>query len=277
MKDQWSLESIAADSTHLDFKISKRSCRIGRGKVNDLVIANRRLRRVHAVISRDIPGQLRPTDENSTNGTFVNRQRIEGYGLLSENDVIHFSCAEFKPSLTQDKHRAKEAFDLSHVAPRIAGNTLFVNAHPKETFSKNFFTSLAQLRKTSPDLNTVVEIHESALTDVEKLRDLASRLAQPGIRFAYADFASGHARLLELTDVPSHFVKFDMSPVHGVRNARERKQQVVRDLVRMPLAAGSVLLAEGIEDEEETQICTQMGFQPIKTYHTGRPIPADSL
>ena len=32
MKDQWSLGSIAADGTHLEFIVSKLPCRIGRSK-----------------------------------------------------------------------------------------------------------------------------------------------------------------------------------------------------------------------------------------------------
>ena len=184
MKDQWSLGSIAADGTHLEFIVSKLPCRIGRSKENDLLIAN---------------------------------------------------------------------LGLSHRAPRIAGNTLFGNARPKVTFSEKLFTSLTQLR------------------------DFSSRLAQLGIRFAYDNFGSGQSRLLELADVPAHFVKLGMSLLRGLLKASEPKKKVVRDLAHMLLTAGSVPLAEGVEDEEEAQICIQMGFQLIQGYPTGRSIPADSL
>ena len=184
MKDKWSLGSIAADGTHLEFIVSKLPCRIGRSKENDLLIAN---------------------------------------------------------------------LGLSHRAPRIAGNTLFGNARPKGTFSEKLFTLLTQLR------------------------DFASRLAQLGIRFAYDDFGSRQSRLLELANVPAHFVKLGMSLLRGLLKASEPKKKVVRDLAHMLLTAGSVPLAEGVEDEEEAQICIQMGFQLIQGYHTGRPIPADSL
>lgn len=109
------------------------------------------------------------------------------------------------------------------------------------------------------------------------MRTLANRLLLLGIRFAYDDFGAGQARLLELADVPAHFVKFDRSLIRGIHMASERKRQVVRDLVQMVLATGSVPLAEGVEDEEEAQACVEMGFVLIQGYLTGRPIPADSL
>ena len=68
-----------------------------------------------------------------------------------------------------------------------------------------------------------------------------------------------------------------MSLLRGLHKASERKKKVVRDLAHMLLTAGSVPLAEGVEDEEEAQICIQMGFQLIQGYPTGRSIPADSL
>lgn len=367
MEKLWSLESFGTDGAHIVFAITQLPCRIGRGKESDLVISNLGLSRSHAVLIRDISGQLRLIDENSTNGTFVNRHRVEGYCLLNENDIIHFASAEFKLRLSQVEQNAVLPFDEMHtmvmpdnmalserfapneaefdelimgqglsgaaqpivdaltrqiigyeflgrahhpelpnspielfglaeamdreldlsvafrdfglntMAPRVMGNTLFINVHPKETFSEMFMLSLKRLRQTSPQLSIVVEIHEAAVTDIEKLREFANNLAQLGIRFAYDDFGAGQARLLELADVPAHFVKFDMALIRGLHKASERKRQVVRDLVKMVLATGSVPLAEGVEDEEEAKICIEMGFQLIQGYLTGRPIPADSL
>ena len=87
----------------------------------------------------------------------------------------------------------------------------------------------------------------------------------------------GQARLLELADVPAHFVKFDISLIRGLHNASPRKRQLVRDLVQMVLATGSVPLAEGVEDEAEAQACIEMGFRLIQGYLTGRPVPLDAL
>lgn len=367
MEKQWSLESFDTDGKHVVFAITQLPCRIGRGKENDLHISNLGLSRTHAVLIRDISGQLRLIDENSTNGTFVNRHRVDGYCLLNENDIIHFASAEFKlrlrlveqntvlpfdemhtmlmpdnmalserfvpneaefdelimgrglsgaaqpivDALTRqivgyellgraqhpllphtpielfclaqvmdrelDLSLAFRDFGLNTMAPLVSGNTLFINAHPKETFSEAFMASLERLHKASPEISIVVEVHESAVTDIAELRKFASRLALLGIRFAYDDFGAGQARLLELADVPAHFVKFDMALIRGLHKASERKRQVVRDLVKMVLATGSVPLAEGVEDEEEARVCVEMGFQLIQGYLTGRPIPADSL
>ena len=367
MERQWLLESFGTDGALVEFVVTQLPCRVGRGKDNDLVIANLGLSRNHATLTRDISGQLRVVDENSTNGTFVNRQQVEGFRLLKENDIIHFASAEFRlrmrfaeqedvlpfdemgTMLMPDNMILSERFssneaefdelimgqglsgaaqpivdaktrqvvayellgranhprlpnspmelfglaetmdrevDLSvafrdygirNFGPRLRGQTLFINVHPKETFSELFFTWLESLRRASPDSNIVVEIHESAVTDTTQLRQFATRLAKLGIRFAYDDFGAGQARLLELADVPPHFVKFDMSLIRGLHKASERKRQLVRDLVKMVLAAGSVPLAEGVEDENEAQTCIELGFRLMQGFHTGRPVSANAL
>ena len=92
----WFLESIAADGSRLKYDIVDLPFRIGRGQENDLVLTTPGLSRKHAMFDDDISTQLRLTDLNSTNGTFVNRQRIDGSCLLRENDIIHFFTAEFR-------------------------------------------------------------------------------------------------------------------------------------------------------------------------------------
>lgn len=363
----WFLESIAADGSHLNYDIDDLPFRIGRGQENNLVLATPGLSRKHAMLYDDISAQLRLTDLNSTNGTFVNRKRIEGSCLLQENDIIHFFTAEFRlrrhhPDQTRfmpsndsrtmlmpmgtnlselfvanegefldllngqgisgaaqpivDAHNGRifayellgranhpqlsgspihlfrmattlnreidlsvafRKFAITSMAPRLRKFPLFINTHPKETFSKPFFESLTALRRQTPEIQLVVEIHESAVTDLLRLRELSAFLRDIGVRFAYDDFGAGQARLNELGEAPAHFVKFDMGLLHDIHLASERKRRVISDLVKLVLNLGSVPLAEGIELEEEAQICRDMGFHLIQGHLTGRPIPADRL
>ncbi len=367
MNKDWFLESVAADGSHITQTIHQLPFRIGRdAALNDLVVDARGLSRLHAVLDADASGRLRLTDQGSTNGTFVNRERIEGTRLVGENDVIHFGNAEFRlgveggpdSMVPDDSERtmivpvgrtlsqkfvqherqfmellrghglsaaaqpivdagsgrifayellgrcthpdlpaspmhlfhlaamldreaelseAFRSYGVQAIAPRLRGAKLFVNTHPKETFAEGFFTALKALRSQQGAPQLVVEVHETAVVEVERMRELAARLAEIDVPFAYDDFGAGQARLNELGDVPAHFVKFDMGLVQGIHEATERKQRVVRDLVRLVLDLGSVPLAEGVELEAEAVVCREMGFQLVQGYLTGRPVPLESV
>ncbi|MEF8755807.1 MAG: EAL domain-containing protein [Accumulibacter sp.] len=168
-------------------------------------------------------------------------------------------------------------FALTVMAPRLDGFTLFANVHPKETFSADFLAALRHTRQHLPRLDLVIEVHESAVTDAKELVELAARLRDMGVRFAYDDFGAGQARLNELGEAPAHFVKFDIGLVRNIHRASERKRHVVGDLVKLVLDLGSVPLAEGIECAESAATCHAMGFRLIQGFHVGRPIAADDL
>ena len=74
--------------------------------------------------------------------------------------------------------------------------TLFVNAHPKEMFQEPFYRSIALLRAMVPTASLVVEVHESAVTQITDVQAMADRLAGHRVQFAYDDFGAGQARLL---------------------------------------------------------------------------------
>jgi EAL domain-containing protein (putative c-di-GMP-specific phosphodiesterase class I) len=366
----WFLESVAADGSRITHRIDRLPFRVGRDPGNDLAIEARGLSRRHAELQPDADGRLLVVDLGSTNGTFLNHERLAGPRTAAENDILHFGNAEFRlthgevlppaaeaveedpartilvlthtqqlshnfvrqerqflaflageglaaaaqPIVDADSGRlfayellgrcthpelpgspihlfkiaeslkreaelsaAFRAHGVAALAPKAEGVHVFVNVHPSETFSDAFFQSLDGLLALPGRPRLVVEVHESAVVEVERMRELAARLNAIGVAFAYDDFGAGQARLNELADVPPHFVKFDMGLIRNLHEASERKQKLVRDLVRMVLELGSVPLAEGVEQEAEAQVCRDMGFQLIQGYLTGKPVMVSQL
>ena len=102
----WFLESIASDGSRVTQPIRKLPFRIGRDIGNDLAVDARGLSRRHAEIDADELGRLKLIDLDSTNGTFVNRERVQGVRLLAANDVIHFGNAEYRLGTESAAHLA---------------------------------------------------------------------------------------------------------------------------------------------------------------------------
>lgn len=76
------------------FYINKSVATIGRDIACDVVLALGYPSRNHATIS-DRDGVLVLEDLNSTNGTFVNQQRITGPTIIKAGDIIKFSTEAF--------------------------------------------------------------------------------------------------------------------------------------------------------------------------------------
>lgn len=150
---------------------------------------------------------------------------------------------------------------------------LFLNTHPKEIIQPQFLQSLQELRELAPNLQITIELHESAVTKTEEMKPFKALLDELGMQLAYDDFGAGQARLDELTEIPPHYLKFDIKFIRGIDQASDSRQSMLDNLVKLVKELGIYALAEGVETEGEAQTCIEMGFQLAQGYHYGRPAP----
>jgi pSer/pThr/pTyr-binding forkhead associated (FHA) protein len=64
------------DSEELDYPLNAPLIRLGRDEMNNIVIDNSWISSFHATFYRSLDGRLQVEDRNSSNGTYVNGQRI---------------------------------------------------------------------------------------------------------------------------------------------------------------------------------------------------------
>jgi len=361
----WFLEGATAGGDALFIPLESMPFHIGRDSACELRLIAQDVSRVHARIDENGSDGLTLCDLGSTNGSFVNRERLDPNLAtpISSGDILHIGKSEFRlksrsvkfadtgagsdsmkmtvmadlaaslpehfalqeqeflEMLSKDmvtvayqpivdfEHRRLAAYevlgrgkhpllpqepvrllelarllgkevDLSE-AFRLAGARaavnipgpicLFMNTHPSEMFTERLFASLEAMMAVSPHMSLVIEVHETAVAEVARMKLLAQRLKSMGLKFAYDDFGAGQSRLNELAEVPPDFVKFDMSLIRDIDRASTTKQTMLSRLVNMVTDLGAVALAEGVETEGEAVLCHQMGFKLCQGYLTGRP------
>jgi len=82
------------DAKTREFVLLKPEASIGSDEASDFVIRDETVSRRHAVIAFK-RGRLEITDLGSTNGTFVNGQRIQAGTTLDKGDKVRFGGADF--------------------------------------------------------------------------------------------------------------------------------------------------------------------------------------
>jgi len=151
---------------------------------------------------------------------------------------------------------------------------LFFNTHPAECRAPDqLVAELETLRARHPSLDLVFEVHEAAVTDLGVMAEIGAALRALDIRLAYDDFGAGQARLLELVEVPPHFLKFDIALVRGVGDTESAKYRLLATLNAMISDMGVLTLAEGIEDQATADACAAIGIDLFQGFLFGRPEP----
>jgi EAL domain-containing protein (putative c-di-GMP-specific phosphodiesterase class I) len=165
-----------------------------------------------------------------------------------------------------------EGMENSRVFPRVPH--LFLNTHPTELIEPGLVESMRTLRSTHREQPITLEIHEAAVMNERVMTELRAALKDLQISLAYDDFGAGQARLRELVEVRPDYLKFDIALTRGIHQASAQRQQLLATLVGMARELDIVPLAEGIESDEESQACHQLGFVLGQGYRFGKPEPA---
>jgi len=199
---------------------------------------------------------------------------------LPEGPVELFDIAgEVGPDAQAELSRLFRRCAVELVRERPDPPVLFLNTHPIELERAGLLESLEELRTFAPNVDLVLEIHESALTQTDFITWLRTRLAEINVGLAYDDFGGQHgqARLFELAEAPPHYLKFDRRFVTGLDHAPVTRQRLVASLVAAARELLVRTVAEGVETAEEADACMRAGFSHAQGYHFGRPGPVDLI
>ena len=89
------LELTIGERVEKRFVVSPTGLRIGRAAPADVILADSRVSRAHCLVEL-MDDELRVSDLSSTNGTFVDGERIAGSGALPVGSVLKVGNVSFK-------------------------------------------------------------------------------------------------------------------------------------------------------------------------------------
>ena len=192
-------------------------------------------------------------------------------GIVSTVSRYSGHCAAV--GLAKDLSALFRSAGLDAASDLPPGARVFINSHPEEMSDEAMLASLRMVRMHFPELPLALEVHEGTVTDPVVMREMRAALRDIDIPIAFDDFGAGQARLLELTESPPDYLKFDISLIHNIHQATGPRQAMVENLVSIVKGMGVYCLAEGIECSEELEVCKQMGFEFGQGFALGRPLP----
>jgi len=127
------------------------------------------------------------------------------------------------------------------------------------------------------ELRLSFELTESWVpVDDDTGRQRLAELHGLGVTLAIDDFGTGYSSLAYVRDLPVRVVKIDQSFIVGLgRRARDRV--IVRGIIELAHNLGLVIVAEGVETEDQYRELAGLACDYAQGFLLGGPEPPDAL
>lgn len=151
----------------------------------------------------------------------------------------------------------------------------FSPAQLKDEGYLDFLASLLQEHDIDPSL-VKVEITEGLMMENAMAgKALCERIHAMGIKLALDDFGTGYSSLARMASLPVDYVKLDKSLVDEFLTPG--RESFVDDVTHLVHALGKTVIVEGVETEDQYQLCLSLGCDQIQGYYFARPLQAEAL
>jgi EAL domain-containing protein (putative c-di-GMP-specific phosphodiesterase class I) len=118
--------------------------------------------------------------------------------------------------------------------------------------------------------NVAVEILESAFEDTAALRRLMQAFRTQGFLLVLDDVGTGHSNLDRIPMIKPDILKLDRSLINGIDNDYHR-QETFKSLVQLTRRIGALVVAEGVETQQQAITALELGADLLQGFFLGRP------
>lgn len=205
----------------------------------------------------------------------VQSQTIYGYEALLRSDepslgnpgaIIDAAERLDELELLGRTIRDRAALPVSDIDPKVS---LFVNLHPRDLLDPKLTDPNKPLSQIAS--RVILEITErSALDVIKDVRNRIAELREMGFRIAIDDLGAGYAGLTSFATLEPEIVKLDMSLIRDVHKM-PMKQKLIGSMTELCKDMGMMVVAEGIESEEECETLVELGCDLFQGYYLAKP------
>jgi EAL domain-containing protein (putative c-di-GMP-specific phosphodiesterase class I) len=119
----------------------------------------------------------------------------------------------------------------------------------------------------------VLEITEhDPINDYTAFREALEPLRNSGIRIAIDDAGAGYSSFQHILELEADIIKLDISLTQNI-HSQPRKYLLAKALCAFAKSIDCIIIAEGIETDEELNTIKELGVDKVQGYLLGRPMP----
>ncbi len=122
-----------------------------------------------------------------------------------------------------------------------------------------------------------LELTESmVMNSFDETNHTLQNLKKMGILLSLDDFGTGYSSLSYLKHIPIDILKIDQSFIHNLLQ-NDRDKAIVQAIIQLAHHLKLKIVAEGVEQEEQSRLLYEWGCHISQGYYISRPLPASQM
>ncbi|KTE20281.1 diguanylate cyclase [Sphingopyxis sp. H050] len=200
-------------------------------------------------------------------------------GLLGAGPLVTAArAARLERELTEHAHRVALG-EMAGWPPALAKLRVSLNITAADLGDPEFADRFAMMVKwagVDADRITLELTEQAMLSDPASAAAQLAQLRALGCAIAIDDFGTGYSSLSLLARLPIDYLKIDSGFTRSL-DGSDRDRIVVRAIVDLARALGLLVVAEGIEKEQQLGRLKELGVATWQGFLKSGPVPADQL
>ncbi|MGZ3236880.1 MAG: EAL domain-containing protein, partial [Burkholderiaceae bacterium] len=141
---------------------------------------------------------------------------------------------------------------------------------------KNLFASYLEQHDLPSEMLEIELTESSMMGDHNDVLEQLTAIKKMGIKLLVDDFGTGYSSLSQLQRMDMDVLKVDRSFTSDLGNSAEG-EIFFNAIVSMAHALGMLVVAEGVETEQQLRILQSLSCDEIQGYFIARPVPAEEV
>lgn len=125
--------------------------------------------------------------------------------------------------------------------------------------------------------NLTLEVTESlAINDMDRMKEILSRLKSLGVRVALDDFGTGYSSLNHIREMPIDIIKIDRCFIEHIAED-DFSDAFVKMVAELARTLGLSICTEGVEDTAQYRLIKGMHIEMIQGYYFSKPLKIEDF
>lgn len=199
------------------------------------------------------------------------RIREDDGTLISPSDA--FNTVQSEPHIVELDKRSRLLHLKNYSEQADEQSWLFLNVHPATLANSDKYQCPIEEVLRAFDIDPtrlVIEIIEDAIKDTGLLNETIQHFRSLGCMIAIDDFGSGRSNFDRIWRIQPDIVKLDKTII-GELNTNKMIQRILPNLVSLIHESGSLVLVEGVENEEQALVTIESEADFVQGFYFAKP------